>query len=113
MDETCSGVGVGTVEDELAHLGNVVVRDGFGEGELSSKDGWNSNFVRFDVDVGGNDGSGGVVDSLSLWFQGKIKGERLSEWVERKNEKTKKTNHHVHPKQSFLLLQKLLHSRRR
>ena len=40
--------------------------DGFGKCELASEDGRDSNLVRLDVDVGGDDGPGGVVDSLSL-----------------------------------------------
>lgn len=57
---------VRSIDDELSHEVDIVSGDGFGERELASEDGWDSNLVRLDVDVGGDDGTGGVVDTLAL-----------------------------------------------
>lgn len=66
LDEARSRVDMRSIDDELAHEVDVVGGDGFGEGELASEDGRDSNLVSLDVDVGGDDRTGGVVDSLAL-----------------------------------------------
>jgi hypothetical protein len=62
-----------TVDDHLTELLNVVSGDGFGEGKLASEDGRDTDLVRLDVNVGRDDGTGGVVDALSLRAEGKGK----------------------------------------
>ena len=65
-DHGRSRVDLGSVDDRLLHLLEVVVRDRLRERELAREHGRHSDLVRLEVDVGRDDGSGGVVDSLSL-----------------------------------------------
>ena len=65
-DHRRSRVDLGSVDDGLLHLLKVVVRDRLGERELPREHGRHSDLVRLEVDVGRDDRSGSVVDSLSL-----------------------------------------------
>jgi len=58
-----------TVNDQLPHFVNIGSGHRFGISQLSSKDGWNSDFVCLDIDIWRNNGTGGVVDSFSLSHQ--------------------------------------------
>ena len=44
-----------TIDDELTHLGHIERCDRFGVGELFGKDRRDTDFVGFDIDIGGND----------------------------------------------------------
>jgi hypothetical protein len=68
-----------TVDDHLTELLNVVCGDGFGEGELASEDGRDTDLIRLDVDVGRDDGTGGVVDTLSLRVEEEGRGDGMGQ----------------------------------
>lgn len=40
--------------------------DGFGKGKFPSEDGWDTDLVGFNIDVGRYDGTSGVVHSFTL-----------------------------------------------
>ena len=63
-------------DDELAELLNVVLVDGFREGELFGDEHRDSDLVRLQVWVGGDDGSRCVVDSLAHHFHSEESGEK-------------------------------------
>lgn len=52
LDEGGSRVLMGTVNDILSQQLNIVRRDRFRERQFASKDGWDTDLVRLDVDVG-------------------------------------------------------------
>ena len=66
LDDRRTGVIARAVDDELAESVNVVVCDGFREGELAREDGWYADLIWLDVGVGRDDGTSGVVDTLAL-----------------------------------------------
>lgn len=57
---------LGTIDDELPHLSHVELRHWFRVRELLGEHWRNSNLVGLNVDVGGDDGSSGIVDSFTL-----------------------------------------------
>jgi hypothetical protein len=59
-------VDFGSVDHQLAKLVNILLGDRFGVRELFGKDGWNTNLVGLDIDVGRDDGSRRIVDTFSL-----------------------------------------------
>lgn len=66
LDEACAGMDVRTINDRLSKLVDVMGSDGFGECKLASKHWRHADLVRLDVDVGGDDGTCGIVDSFPL-----------------------------------------------
>lgn len=65
-DDRGSRVDLGTVDDGAGELFQVVRGDGLGERQLAGEDGRHTDLVRLEIDVGRDDRSSGVVDSLAL-----------------------------------------------
>ena len=94
-----------TRDNQRPHF--VEVRGGhrFRKGQLASEHGRDTDLVRFDVDIGGNNRASGVVDTLALIKPSDTSGVGATV--------SEKAHHHVLPEKAFLLLQKLFHSGRR
>ena len=67
----------------------------FWEGQLSREDGGYTDFIGFDVNVRGNDGTCGIVDAFSLenGFEHSVR-----------NGKIVTADHHILPEQTLFLL---------
>jgi hypothetical protein len=57
---------LGTIDDELPHLSHIELGHWFRVSELLGEYWRNSNLIGLNVDVGGDDGSSGIVDSFTL-----------------------------------------------
>jgi hypothetical protein len=66
LHERCTGMHPRAVDDELTQLVYVLRSDRFGVREFLGEDGRDADLIGLDVDVGGDDGSSGVVDTLAL-----------------------------------------------
>lgn len=66
LDHGGTGVTTGACDNQLPQFVEIVRRNGLRECQFARKDRWDTYLIGLDVDVRGNDGTGGVIDTFAL-----------------------------------------------
>ena len=61
-----TGVTTGACDNQLPQFVEIIRGNGLRERQFARKDRWDTNLIGLDIDVRGNDRTGGVIDTFAL-----------------------------------------------